>query len=66
VSPQWIERVSWGEAKVFVNLTRETIKQSPAYSEGSVLTRDYEARLHRHYDRRAYWDDEEAATKHSL
>ena len=28
VAPQWIERVSWGERKVFVNLDRETIKQS--------------------------------------
>lgn len=25
VSPQWIERVSWGESKVFVNLSREAI-----------------------------------------
>jgi uncharacterized protein YrrD len=34
VSPQWIERVSWSESKVFVNLSRETIKQSPEYTEG--------------------------------
>ena len=33
VSPQWIERVSWSESKVFVNLPRETIKQSPEYTE---------------------------------
>jgi hypothetical protein len=52
VSPQWIERVSWDEAKVFVNLTRETIKQSPEYTEASLLTRDYEARLHQHYNRK--------------
>jgi sporulation protein YlmC with PRC-barrel domain len=42
VSPQWIERVSWGESKVFVNLSRETIKQSPEYTEEFLLTRDYE------------------------
>jgi len=29
VSPRWIERVSWIDSKVFVNLSRETIKQSP-------------------------------------
>ena len=39
VSPQSIKRVSWGEAKVFVNLPRETIKQSPEYTEESLLTR---------------------------
>jgi hypothetical protein len=58
VSPQWIERVSWNESKVFVNLDRETIKQSPVYTEESLLTRDYEIGLHRHYNRKGYWVDE--------
>lgn len=26
VAPQWVERVSWSESTVFVNLSRETIK----------------------------------------
>ena len=58
VSPQWIKSVSWGESKVFANLTRETLKQSPEYTEESLLTRDYEAALHRHYERPGYWADE--------
>jgi len=58
VSPQWIERVSWSESKVFVNLTRENIRQSPEYTEESLLTRDYEAGLHRHYNRQGYWVDD--------
>ena len=61
VSPLWIERVSWSESKVFVNLSRETIKQSPEYTEESLLTRDYETRLHGHYNRKGYWVDEPAA-----
>jgi hypothetical protein len=61
VSPQWIERVSWGERKVFVNLSREAIRQSPEYTEETVLTRDYETGLHRHYKRQTYWVDELAA-----
>lgn len=64
LSPQWIERVSWSESKVFVNLLRETIKQSPEYTEESPLTRDYETKLHRHYNRQEYWDDEPAAKEH--
>jgi hypothetical protein len=55
VSPQWIERVSWHEKKVFVNLDRETIKQSPEYTEKVLLNRDYETALHQHYDRQGYW-----------
>jgi hypothetical protein len=57
VSTRWIERVSWSESKVFVNLTRENIRQSPEYTEESLLTRDYEASLHRHYNRQGYWTD---------
>jgi hypothetical protein len=61
VSPRWIERVSWGQSKVFVNLSREKIKQSPEYTELFLLTREYENGLHRHYDRQGYWVDELAA-----
>jgi len=39
VSPQWIERVSWGERKVFVNLNRETIKESPEYTKSRADAR---------------------------
>ncbi len=65
VSPQWIERVSWHERKVFVNLDRETIKQSPEYTVDSLITRDYETGLHRHYDRQGYWVAELVLTEHS-
>jgi hypothetical protein len=61
VSPRWIERVSWSESKVFVDLSRGTIKQSPEYTEESLLTRDYEVGLHRHYNRHGYWVDDPAA-----
>ena len=58
VSPLWIDRVSWGESKVFVNISRETIKLSPEYTEEFLLTRDYEDALHQHYSRRGYWVNE--------
>ena len=61
VSPRWIDRVSWNESKVFVNLSRETIERSPPYSEDALLTRDYETELHGHYNRVGYWIDESAA-----
>jgi hypothetical protein len=65
VSPQWIESVSWGERKVFVNLSREVIKRSPLYTEESLLTRDYEIGLHQHYNRQGYWVDELVAHERS-
>jgi uncharacterized protein YrrD len=64
VSPRWLERVSWSQSKVFVNLPRETIKQSPEYGEQSLITRDYETGLHRHYNQQGYWVEEQAPKKH--
>ena len=61
ISPRWIERVSWGESKVFINLSRESIKNSPEYTDESLLNRDYEISLHQHYERREYWIDEPLA-----
>lgn len=63
ISPQWIERVSWEESKVFINLSRDIIKRSPAYTPES-LNREYETELYRHYDRYEYWADEPAAKTH--
>ena len=55
VSPEWIERVSWSELKVFAKLSREAIKASPEYREEALITRDYESGLFRHYGRDGYW-----------
>jgi len=65
VSPKWIDRVSWSERKAFVNLSREAIKQSPEFMEESLLTRDYESALHRHYNRQGYWVDQPVVNEHS-
>ena len=58
ISPRWIERVGWEESGVFVRLSREAFKQAPEYTEESLLTREYESRLHGHYNRKGYWVDE--------
>ena len=65
LAPQWIERVSWGESKVFVDLTRALIRNSPEYPGEYVLNRDYENGLHRHYQREGYWVEEVSVHEHS-
>jgi hypothetical protein len=65
VSPQWIDRVSWDDKAVYINLSRETIQQSPEYTEASRPTRDYEIELHGHYNRQGYWMDEPVGKEHS-
>jgi uncharacterized protein YrrD len=57
LSPHWISRVSWTESKVFVGLSRETIKSSPEFTDESLITRDYETDLFSHYNRQGYWVD---------
>jgi uncharacterized protein YrrD len=57
ISPEWISRVSWLESKVFVDLSRAAIKESPQYADASLLNRDYEIALYRHYKRPEYWVD---------
>lgn len=65
ISPMWIERVSWKDSKIFVDLSKEAIKSAPEYQEDSLPTRDYEIGLHKHYDRLVYWLDEPDVIEHS-
>jgi sporulation protein YlmC with PRC-barrel domain len=65
VSTKWIDRVIWNELGVFLNLSCNAVNQSPEYTDESLLTRDYETRLHRHYNRRGYWADKPLAKAYS-
>jgi hypothetical protein len=58
VAPSWIEGVSWSDATVSVKLTRQAVKDAPAYNPREPLTRTDEARLHEHYMRTGYWAED--------
>ena len=55
VSPEWIDRVSWSDSRVYVDLSREMIKSAPEFNPKD-LGRGYDERLHKHYDRPGYWN----------
>lgn len=55
VAPAWIKRVSWEESKVYVGLSRETIRTGPEFVESVPITREYEDRLYLHYGQAPYW-----------
>jgi sporulation protein YlmC with PRC-barrel domain len=55
VSPHWIRDIDWPEKRVHVDLTREAVKESPAYDPARPVERLYEEDLHRHYGRGGYW-----------
>src|SRR5262245_24375182 len=56
VSPEWINRVSWPDSRVYVDMSREGVKTAPEYDPDRPLEREYETRLFGHHKRRTYWD----------
>ena len=55
IAPRWIDRVSWEDSKVYVGITRESIKKAPEFNP-DALNREYEGKLYDHYNRPKYWD----------
>jgi hypothetical protein len=55
VSPFWIENISWEDSKVDVDLSKETVKDSPRYDTSAPANRRYEERLNDYYGRPKYW-----------
>ena len=55
LSPEWIEKVSYNDAEVVVNLPSAMIRSAPNYDPSVIISRGYEDELHAHYERDAYW-----------
>ena len=58
IAPQWIDNISWMDSKVSVDLTRQAVKDAPAYDSTTALDREHEVRIHTHYGRVGYWAGE--------
>jgi hypothetical protein len=58
IAAQWIGAISWADATIAVNLTRQAVKDAPAYDSSRPLNRDHEIDLHRHHGRAGYWAEE--------
>jgi len=56
LAPEWIAWVSWHEARVYVDLDRDTVKRAPEFDASKPLTREYEAQLFSYYGRVPYWE----------
>lgn len=57
VAPEWISDISWLEATVAVDLSREAIKQALVYDPEALPDREQERRLYDHHNRPGYWSD---------
>jgi len=58
VSPEWIQRVSWEESKVYVDLSKRHIEDAPEFDPSVPLGREHEERLYTHLGRAKYWERE--------
>jgi hypothetical protein len=55
LSPHWIKRMDWMDAKVYIDLTKDQIKNSPEWDPSALPQREYEEKLYHHYDKKIYW-----------
>jgi sporulation protein YlmC with PRC-barrel domain len=55
VARTWVTSVDWVGSRLDLDVAGEAVRQSPPF-ERTLLDRDYEAKLHRHYARRGYWE----------
>jgi len=55
VAPRWAQEISWEKHMVYIDLSREAIRNSPTWSPEALVEREYEERLYNHYGRPAYW-----------
>jgi hypothetical protein len=49
--------VSWTESRVYVDLSRERIKNAPEYDPTAIIEREYEEKLYDYYKSPKYWDE---------
>lgn len=50
ISSKWLGQINWSQRIVNVNLTRGQIENSPDYDKVTEISREYETRLHNHYE----------------
>ncbi|MFM0198034.1 PRC-barrel domain containing protein [Paraburkholderia strydomiana] len=60
IAAHWIDGVDWFDSTVSTALTRDIIRDSPAYDDSMPIERHYEVVLHRFYGKHGYWSDADA------
>lgn len=55
VAPWMVRNIDWAESAVYVELTRNQIKESPEFDPAQPVNREYEEQLYDYYGRPRYW-----------
>lgn len=56
LAPHWAKQISWSERKIYVDVTRQSIRDCPEWKLTTAVHRDYEAQLYDFHGRPVYWD----------
>lgn len=64
IAPQWIKNVSWSEATVSVNLTRQTVQEAPPYDATTQMDREHETGLHEYFGYPGSLGDRDETKRH--
>jgi hypothetical protein len=67
VAPHWASSISWEEGNVYVDMSRQAIKDCPEWNATAPVNREYETRLYDYYGRPVYWNSDHRleGTRHS-
>ncbi|MGE5681497.1 MAG: PRC-barrel domain-containing protein [Bacillota bacterium] len=57
VALPWIKSIDWKGSKMYVDLSKEELKESPEYDPTRVINREFEKNLHNHYGKPNYWKE---------
>jgi sporulation protein YlmC with PRC-barrel domain len=56
IDPQEITDISWGNAKIYVNMTQQQVQNAPLFDPEVPRNREQELGVYLHYDRDGYWE----------
>jgi uncharacterized protein YrrD len=57
--PQWIKCLSWSDTKIYVDMSRKKIRNSPEWDPNQPLSREYELHLHMYHGGQPYWTEDD-------
>lgn len=55
IPPEWIKEIRWMESEVYVDVSKDEVKESPEFNPEAPVNREYETRLYDYYGRPKYW-----------
>ena len=55
LNPWWTREIDWQRREMYFDLRASQIQSSPSLDPDSLVGRDFEAQLHEHFNRPAYW-----------